>query len=237
MSLFIDPDLRALEAAKDLGVPAIELHTGRYAHSWRSSDAALKQLREAARYASDMGLAVHAGHGLTYLNVEPVAGDCRNRGAEHRSQRGEPSHNGRDEERRAGDAPRHETAALNYGLEQASANLAGMTNPLGTADFFALEAGECLDRLETLVQSTAPPPADEFLRMARVLRGSALMAAQPHIAKAAAGLEAFARSNRDQQRAWDPGTREHIAQSVEEFRSWSGGSANGPRQILAEPPG
>ncbi|MFL5474050.1 MAG: hypothetical protein ACJ8A6_14030 [Gemmatimonadales bacterium] len=93
-----------------------------------------------------------------------------------------------------------------------------MTNPLGTADFFALEAGECLDRLETLVQGSAPPPADEFLRMARVLRGSALMAAQPHIAKAAAGLEAFARSNRDQQRAWDPGTREHIAQSVEEFR-------------------
>ena len=93
-----------------------------------------------------------------------------------------------------------------------------MTNPLGTADFFALEAGECLDRLETLAQSSAPPPADEFLRMARVLRGSALMAAQPHIAKAAAGLEAFARSNRDQQRAWDPGTREHIAQSVEEFR-------------------
>ena len=73
VSLFIDPDLRTLEAAKDLGVPAIELHTGSYAHSWRSSDAALKQLQEAARYASDMGLAVHAGHGLTYLNVEPVA--------------------------------------------------------------------------------------------------------------------------------------------------------------------
>ncbi|HKP49334.1 MAG TPA: pyridoxine 5'-phosphate synthase [Gemmatimonadales bacterium] len=74
VSLFIDPDLRTLEAAKDLGVPAIELHTGRYAHSWRRSDAALNQLQEAARYASDMGLAVHAGHGLTYLNVEPVAG-------------------------------------------------------------------------------------------------------------------------------------------------------------------
>jgi pyridoxine 5-phosphate synthase len=74
VSLFIDPDLRTLEAAKDLGVPAIELHTGRYAHSWRSSGAALKQLQEAARYASDMGIAVHAGHGLTYLNVEPVAG-------------------------------------------------------------------------------------------------------------------------------------------------------------------
>jgi len=93
-----------------------------------------------------------------------------------------------------------------------------MSNPLGAADFFALEAGECLDRLETLVQGSTPPPADEFLRMARVLRGSALMAAQPHIAKAAGGLEAFARSNRDQQQAWDSGTREHLAQSVEEFR-------------------
>src|SRR3954471_6201507 len=93
-----------------------------------------------------------------------------------------------------------------------------MSNPLGAADFFALEAGECLDRLETLVQGSTPPPPDEFLRMARVLRGSALMAAQPHIAKAAGGLEAFARTNRDQQQAWDSGTREHLAQSVEEFR-------------------
>ncbi len=73
VSLFIDPDPAALDAAKDLGVPAIELHTGRYAHSWRKSDAALEELRRAARHAADMGLAVHAGHGLTYLNVEPVA--------------------------------------------------------------------------------------------------------------------------------------------------------------------
>jgi pyridoxine 5-phosphate synthase len=73
VSLFVDPDLAALDAAKDLGVPAIELHTGRYAHSWRESDAALEELRRAARHAADMGLAVHAGHGLTYLNVAPVA--------------------------------------------------------------------------------------------------------------------------------------------------------------------
>ncbi len=72
VSLFVDPDLAALDAAKDLGVPAIELHTGRYAHSWRESDAALEELHRAARHAADMGLAVHAGHGLTYLNVEPV---------------------------------------------------------------------------------------------------------------------------------------------------------------------
>jgi len=54
-------------------VPAVELHTGRYAHSWRESDAALDELRRAARHAADMGLFVHAGHGLTYRNVIPVA--------------------------------------------------------------------------------------------------------------------------------------------------------------------
>jgi pyridoxine 5-phosphate synthase len=73
VSLFIDPDLTTLDAAKDLGVPAIELHTGRYAHTWRHNDAALKELGRAARHAADMGLFVHAGHGLTYMNVKPVA--------------------------------------------------------------------------------------------------------------------------------------------------------------------
>jgi pyridoxine 5-phosphate synthase len=73
VSLFIDPDLRTLDAAKDLGVPAVELHTGRYAHTWREDDRALDELRRAARHAADMGLFVHAGHGLTYLNVGPVA--------------------------------------------------------------------------------------------------------------------------------------------------------------------
>jgi pyridoxine 5-phosphate synthase len=73
ISLFIDPDLRTVDAAKDLGVPAIELHTGRYAHSWRQNSAALEELRSAARHAAEMGLSVHAGHGLTYANVAPVA--------------------------------------------------------------------------------------------------------------------------------------------------------------------
>src|SRR6185503_10008242 len=53
VSLFIDPDPAALDAAKDLGVPAIELHTGRYAHTWQESGAALEELRHAARYAAD----------------------------------------------------------------------------------------------------------------------------------------------------------------------------------------
>jgi pyridoxine 5-phosphate synthase len=73
VSLFVDPDLAALDAAKDLGVPAVELHTGRYAHTWRTGDHALEELRRAAAHAAGMGLFVHAGHGLTYRNVIPVA--------------------------------------------------------------------------------------------------------------------------------------------------------------------
>lgn len=73
VSLFIDPHPAAIDAAHDAGVPAVELHTGRYAHTWRHGDAALDELRHAARLGRAKGLAVHAGHGLTYLNVGPVA--------------------------------------------------------------------------------------------------------------------------------------------------------------------
>jgi pyridoxine 5-phosphate synthase len=73
VSLFIDPDPRTIDRAAALGVPAVELHTGRYAHSWRRSDAALRGLRRAVAHARARGLAVHAGHGLTYENVQPVA--------------------------------------------------------------------------------------------------------------------------------------------------------------------
>jgi len=92
-----------------------------------------------------------------------------------------------------------------------------MTNP-AAADFFALEAGECLERLESLAAAPDGPPADEFLRAARVLRGAALMAGQQPIARAAAGLEGVARAYRDGRRPWDPATREQVAQAVEEFR-------------------
>lgn len=93
-----------------------------------------------------------------------------------------------------------------------------MTNPLESADFFALEAGECLDRLEHLVSQAGPPQADELLRASRILRGSALMAGQAQIARAAAGLEAVARAHRDHQKRWDAATREQVAQAVDEFR-------------------
>ena len=73
VSLFVDPDLATLDAAAALGVPAVELHTGAYAHAWPHAAEPLARLREAARHARAAGLAVHAGHGLTYRNVAPVA--------------------------------------------------------------------------------------------------------------------------------------------------------------------
>ncbi|EHH68271.1 pyridoxine 5'-phosphate synthase [Gluconobacter morbifer] len=70
VSLFIDPDRRQLEATAALGAPVVELHTGAYAHHGGRE---LKRLQEAAAIAADCGLELHAGHGLTYDNVGPVA--------------------------------------------------------------------------------------------------------------------------------------------------------------------
>jgi pyridoxine 5-phosphate synthase len=71
VSLFIDPAVAAVEQAAKLGVPAIELHTGRYAHD--KSREPLDSLRRSASAGAALGLAVHAGHGLTVANVGPVA--------------------------------------------------------------------------------------------------------------------------------------------------------------------
>ena len=72
VSLFIDPDVDTIDRAAELRVPAIELHTGDYANTYRASDEALNRLVEATEHAKTVGLAVHAGHGLTYRNVRPV---------------------------------------------------------------------------------------------------------------------------------------------------------------------
>ena len=93
-----------------------------------------------------------------------------------------------------------------------------MTRPHGTADFFALEAGECLDRLEQAITHPDGPRADDMLRAARALRGSALMASQAGVARAAAGFEGLARAVRDRGRAWDASVRERSAQGVDELR-------------------
>ena len=74
VSLFIDPDPPQIEAALQAGAPVVELHTGAYADSAGSRQAAeLQRLRAGAHLASSLGLVVHAGHGLHYHNVQPVA--------------------------------------------------------------------------------------------------------------------------------------------------------------------
>jgi pyridoxine 5-phosphate synthase len=72
VSLFIDPAPAAIDQSKRLGVPAIELHTGTYSLS-PDTTSPLEALRDCARRASELGLAVHAGHGLNLQNVGPVA--------------------------------------------------------------------------------------------------------------------------------------------------------------------
>jgi len=72
VSLFIDPTRAAVEQSKKLGVPAIELHTGTYSHHPESAKT-IDAIRDSARRGADLGIAVHAGHGLTVKNVGPVA--------------------------------------------------------------------------------------------------------------------------------------------------------------------
>jgi pyridoxine 5-phosphate synthase len=71
-SLFIGADAAVVELSRELGAAAIELHTGAYAHHPGDS-APLRALAEAARLGARLGLAVHAGHGLTVANVAPIA--------------------------------------------------------------------------------------------------------------------------------------------------------------------
>ena len=74
VSLFIDPETRQVEAAARIGAPAIELHTGAYAEATGSAKATeLERLVKCARLGAGLGLEVHAGHGLNYHNVQPVA--------------------------------------------------------------------------------------------------------------------------------------------------------------------
>ena len=100
--------------------------------------------------------------------------------------------------------------------------------PLAMADFFALEAGEYLERLDALLGPEGAPGVDEFVRLSRALRGSALMASQSLFARAAAGLESLARALRDGRRGWDPGTRQVAVRAIDDLKilvrrvaSWS----------------
>src|SRR5436309_931167 len=90
--------------------------------------------------------------------------------------------------------------------------------PLGMSDFFALEAGEYLERLDGMLAQGDSPSADEIVRLARALRGSALMANQPAIARAAAGLEVLARAVREGRRAWDPQSQQLALRAVDDLK-------------------
>lgn len=74
VSLFIDPDLRQIQAARKVGADYVELHTGTYARvTGRKRAGELKRLKRAAIFAHELGIGVNAGHGLNYKNVMPVA--------------------------------------------------------------------------------------------------------------------------------------------------------------------
>jgi pyridoxine 5-phosphate synthase len=70
VSLFLDPDPHQLEAAARLGAQVVELHTGAYAHG---NEGELERLQAGARTLRALGLECHAGHGLSYANVTPIA--------------------------------------------------------------------------------------------------------------------------------------------------------------------
>jgi pyridoxine 5-phosphate synthase len=79
VSMFVESDRKQLDASKSLGAPVVELHTGAYSEARGASEAQgaeqnrlLEKVREAAVYGASIGLEIHAGHGLTYENVQPI---------------------------------------------------------------------------------------------------------------------------------------------------------------------
>lgn len=78
VSLFVEPDEAVMDAAKDLGTPVVELHTGSYCEAVIAGEASaiaseLARIERAAQYGSALGLEIHAGHGLSLDSVGPVA--------------------------------------------------------------------------------------------------------------------------------------------------------------------
>jgi chemotaxis protein histidine kinase CheA len=93
-----------------------------------------------------------------------------------------------------------------------------MDKQLGMAEFFAMEAGEYLDRLDGVVSQPGMPNGEELQRLTRALRGAALMANQQPIAAVAGALEQVARAIREGRRGWDEGTRQLSIRAVDDLR-------------------
>ncbi len=78
VSLFVDPENEQIEAAKSTGAPVIEIHTGAYYEATIATEPArisaeLEKIRKSAEIGDKLGLEIHAGHGLTFMNVQPIA--------------------------------------------------------------------------------------------------------------------------------------------------------------------
>ncbi len=74
VSMFVEPSRKQLDASRELGAPVVELHTGAYANAGGAErEKLLKHIHNAAEFGADLGLEIHAGHGLTYENVGPIA--------------------------------------------------------------------------------------------------------------------------------------------------------------------
>jgi pyridoxine 5-phosphate synthase len=74
VSMFIEPDRKQIDASRALGAPVVELHTGAYANTIGAArEKLLTHIHNAAEFGSDIGLEIHAGHGLTYDNVKAIA--------------------------------------------------------------------------------------------------------------------------------------------------------------------
>ncbi len=81
VSMFIDPDIKQVQASYDIGAQFVELHTGEYSHAFKSEkeEYELNRLKEATKFAQEIGLKVNAGHGLNYENVHrmhEISGLC-----------------------------------------------------------------------------------------------------------------------------------------------------------------
>jgi chemotaxis protein histidine kinase CheA len=113
-----------------------------------------------------------------------------------------------------------------------------MNQEMGLTEFFAMEAGEYLERLDTLVSGAVGPDRDEFVRLSRALRGSALMANQQHIGGVAAALEGVARAVKEERVEWDEATRQITIRAIDGLKilvrsvsNWGDSESNRASQL------
>ncbi len=116
-----------------------------------------------------------------------------------------------------------------------------MTQPMGMADFFTMEAGEYLELLDAMVSPEGSPDFLEFYRLARALRGSALMANQHQIADVVGGLEALSRGGRDGTVTWEEAHRQLSIRAVDDLKvlvrtinNWTAVEDARAQQIITE---